>query len=111
MAWTLEHDFLLCREILALQSFQYKCGSREKGQCWDKIAKNLNSIENPKSSVNQRGVRERYAKIERNYRRKKADEERASGISPDKMELDEAVESIIGLTESALEKLNRNDSK
>ena len=111
MAWTLEHDLLLCREILVLQPFQYKFGSREKGQCWDKIAKNLHSIENPKFSVDQRGVRERYAKIERHYRRKMADEERASGISPDKTELDEAVESIIGLTESALEELNRNDSK
>ena len=40
-----------------------------------------------------------------------ANEKRASGISPDKIELDEAVESIIGLPESAVEELNRNDSK
>ena len=36
-----------------------------------------------------------------------ADEERVSEISPDKTELDEAVESISGLTESALKEHNR----
>ena len=83
----------------------------ERASVGIKLAKYLNSIENPKFSVDQRDVRERYAKLERKYRRKMADEERASGKSPDKTELDEAVESIIGLTESALEELNRNDSQ
>ena len=69
MAWTPEHDLLLSWEILVLQPFQFEFGSREKGQCWDKIAKNLNVLERPKFIVDQRGARERYPKIERNYKR------------------------------------------
>ena len=111
MAWTPEHDLLLCREILVLQPFQFKFGSRKKGQCWDKIAKNLNVIERPNFIVDQRGVRERYAKIERNYKRKMANEERASGISPESTELDDAVESIIGLSDAAEGELNKIESK
>ena len=65
MASILEHHLLLCRKILGLQHFQYKFCSRKKGQCLDDIAKTLTSIENPKFSVDQRGVRERYVKFER----------------------------------------------
>ena len=55
--------------------------------------------------VDQRGVWERYAKLERNFKRKIAAEERASGISPDKTELDEAIENIMERRERAEEEI------
>ena len=59
------------------------------------MANALNTVEGLRFVPDQRGVRERYTKLERNFKRKMATEERASGISPERIELDEAVESII----------------
>ena len=67
MVGTEKHDVLLCREILVIEPYRFRTGTREKGQAWDKIAKNLNCIEGSRLVVEQRGVRERYAKLERNF--------------------------------------------
>lgn len=45
MEWTEDHDHSLCQEILALEPFKAKNGSIERGQIWDQIANNLNSLE------------------------------------------------------------------
>ena len=95
MSWTIAIDVALCREILVLEPYKYKVGSRERGQCWDSIAKNLNSVScHHKFSVDQRAVRDRFSKLEKYYRKRMASEERASGISPEMTELDEALENI-----------------
>ena len=61
------------------------------------IAESLNSIENPKFTVNHRSVRERYTILEKNYVKKNNAEEKATGISPDEMsDLDKALEEIVG---------------
>ena len=65
MVWTIDHDVLLLREILVLRPF----GSRERGQAWDKIAATVNTLQQVRFSVDQRGVRERYAKLEKAYKR------------------------------------------
>jgi len=62
-------------------------------------------VEGLRFVVDQRGVWERYAKLERNFKRKIAAEERASGISPDKTELDEAIENIMERREGAEEEI------
>ena len=74
---------MLCREVLVTQPFQFKHGTRDRGQCWDKIASNLNLIEVPRFLVDQRGVRDRYTKLIKDFKRKRSFEERASGICPD----------------------------
>ena len=53
--------------------------------------------------VDQRDDRQRYAKLERNFKRKITAEERASGISPDKTELGEDIDNIIEWREGAEE--------
>ena len=50
-------------------------------------------------------MRERYAKLERNCKRKMVAKERASGISPERTELDEAKESIMERKEGAEEEM------
>ena len=82
MMWTSNHDTLLCRDILIEEPFKFKLGTRERGQRWDKIASNLNRIGNPHFWVDQRAVRDRFLKLERGLKRRMAEEERASGISP-----------------------------
>ena len=111
MIWTSQHDVLLCREILVTQPFQHKIGSREKGQSWDKIATVLNSMDTVKFTVDQRAVRERFAKLEKIFKRKMAEELRASGISPEHTELDDAMESILDMAEAAQENMAMQDEK
>ena len=49
MIWTNQHDILLCREILVEEPYKFKHGSRERGQCWNRIANALSRIEKPSS--------------------------------------------------------------
>ena len=44
MEWTEDYDHSLCQEILALEPFKAKKGSIARGQIWDQIASNLNSL-------------------------------------------------------------------
>ena len=110
MAWTYEHDILLCREILVEEPFRFKAGTREKGQVWDKIANNLNkNCTGLRFSVNQRGVRDRFTVIERSFKRKMAAEERESGTNPEPTELDQAIENIIERSEGAQIEIEKVD--
>ena len=45
MVWSTSHDVLLCREILVIEPYRYKVGTRERGQAWDKVASALNLVE------------------------------------------------------------------
>ena len=94
MEWTKEHNILYCREILLVNPFQSKKGSVERGSMWTQIADNLNSLINPKFIVTQRSVRDHLAILRKNYHKKKRQEEEASGISPEKEELDSLLEQI-----------------
>lgn len=111
MVWTKRHDILLCREILTEEPYQFKHGSREKGHCWDTIAKNLNSMSEEKFVVDQRAVRDRLKKLEAWHKRKMAHEEKASGISPEFTELDQAMEDIVDRTKEAQEELAAGNEK
>ena len=91
MTWTLEHDTLLCRDILVEEPYQFKMGTRERGHSWD-----LNKIGQPHFMVDQRAVRDHFLKLERSFKRKMAEEELASGISPtEPTELEQAIQDII----------------
>ena len=48
MEWTEDHDHSLCQDILSLEPFKAKEGSIARGQIWDQIASNLNSLEIPR---------------------------------------------------------------
>ena len=96
MVWTNEHDELLCWEILVEQPYCFKLRTLEHGQCWDKIASSLNRLGSPHFWGDQRTVRDRFLKLERACKRKMAEEEGASGISPpEPTDLDMAIRDII----------------
>ena len=44
MKWTGEHDLMLGREILLFKLWKYKAGSRERGQCFNRIAESLKQL-------------------------------------------------------------------
>ena len=112
MTWTPAHDVLLCREILVEEPFKFKHGSRERGQHWDKIATSLNQMGKPRFLVDQRSVRDRFLKLERNFKGKMAEEERASGIEPpEPTELDQAIQDIIERSEEAQDEMAKGDER
>ena len=100
MEWTNIHDVLLCREILVVEPYTAKPRTNQRGQLWNKIAENLNKLAEPKFSVAQRSVRDRFKLLVDKFKKRMASEERGSGISPEMSELETPLEEIIELEES-----------
>ena len=94
MEWTVEHDVLFCREVIAFDLYHYKSGSKERGQCLDRISESLNSIENPYFKVDQRALRDRIKKLLKSYVDKRNKEEKASGVDVEHTELDDLLLDI-----------------
>ena len=62
--------------------------------------------------VDQKAVRDRFGKVQKDLKRKRAYEERASGICPDEPdELDQALENISEMDESQQEQLKVGEAK
>ena len=101
MEWTAEHDVTLGREISLVNPFKNRKGSVERGTAWKQIASNLNASSNMKFAVSQRSVRDHLLLLQKKYRKKMRQEEQASGISPEKTELDELIEEISEIEETA----------
>jgi len=103
MHWTSDHDRLLVREVLAVNPHQEPKGSTERSKLWEEIAINLNAIPKPKFSVTLRSVRDHMNLVLiKKYKKKIADEEKASGIDvDDPSELDVALEEICEKAESS----------
>ena len=112
MSWTHAKDILLCREIIFQNPYSEK-NSVQRSAIWDSIADKLNDTDQPKFKVDKRSVRDHIAILIKRQKRKIAAEEKASGINPEPTELDNALEEIIALEETAdveLAELN-NDKK
>ena len=94
MKWTNGHVLLL-REILAVEPYTFKPKSKERGNAWTLIANTLNTLKDPMFNVNQRSVRDRYKVLETRFNEKEREEAKASGISPEESEIDQAMQEII----------------
>lgn len=66
-----EHDLMLGKEIMLFALWIYKSGSRERGQCLDRIAVSLNHLEKPSFSVSQKSVRDRLKILERDFKKER----------------------------------------
>ena len=78
MQWNEERDILLLREMAASGIFLKKSGSRERGNSWQNIAKNLNAHND--FIVTLRAVRDRFPNIMRKYKSKARKEIAASRL-------------------------------
>ena len=80
MSWNELKDVLLCREILVVEPFKHKKGTRERGQLWTAISDNFNNILG--FTVTARVVRERFQTLEEKFKKNKNIEIMATGINP-----------------------------
>ena len=110
MVWNASHNDIFVREMYLAEPWQHKKGSRERGSAWDQISESLNNHENPRFNVNQKAVRDHYNYLEREYKKKVREEERASGTSPQNSDLDDAVGDIIERFEAKDEEDRTEDS-
>ena len=73
---------------MLFELWKYKLGSRERGNCLNWIAESLNQLQEPLFSVSQKSIRDRLKILERDFKRKDQFERNASGILPEKSEID-----------------------
>ena len=84
MKWTKEHDVLLGKEVMLFELWKYKLGSRERGNCLDRIAESLNQLQKPFFNVSQKTIRDTLRLQERDFKRKDRFGWNVSGISREK---------------------------
>ncbi|CAH3118764.1 unnamed protein product, partial [Porites lobata] len=102
MFWTKDHDLILCREVLNLNPFTTKKGSTQRSTIWDKVATTLNNCSCLAFNVDKRSVRDHVGILQNRHKKKLRAEEKATGIVPDgPTELENLLEQIIALEESA----------
>ena len=105
MKWTTKHEIYLCREMLLIEPYQYKHGSKESGGAWQLIADEFNAVDRIKFTVTQEGVRDHMNLLVKKHNMKMRKEEASSGLSPQESELDGLVHSIIAKSKVASEAL------
>lgn len=87
---------------------RHKERSPKRGMLWESIAANLNVLKVPKFKVDKRFVKSNFNKVlVPKYEKKRSEDRRASGISPERDELDELLEEIIEKIEVA----NKNEEE
>ncbi len=62
-------------------------------------------------TVDQRAVKDRFVKLEKGFKGKVAEENRASGVVPEHTKLDQALEDILEWSEAAQEEVARGDKR
>ena len=101
MSWTPLHDIVLCKEIIFVNPYSAKKKSVQRSALWQKIADNLNSVKDPHFIGDKRAVRDHIGILIQRFKRQETQELKESGITPERTELDVAVEQIIAIEESA----------
>lgn len=84
---------LFYREVIAFDLYQHKPRPKERGQCFDRIAESLNSIEDSWFKVDQRSLKDRIKKLLK-YAEKRNKEMRASVVEEEHTRLDDLLLDI-----------------
>ena len=109
--WKQRHEDFLLREIVVVEPYQFRSGSKERGAAWTTIAENLKAFE---MKVSQRSVRERFEKILKEFKAKEAKEAQGSGLDVEYTEYDKMLTDIIERMkecEEAMEKVKGKEKK
>ncbi|XP_068737652.1 uncharacterized protein [Montipora capricornis] len=110
MYWTSEHDILLCREVVSDNPYKTRKGSSQRSEIWDRIANTLNTCSKPVFAVDNRSVRDHVGILINRIKKKLRAEERSSGIAPPELtELENLVEEILALEETADAEMKEDD--
>lgn len=96
MVWNSVKNELICREVLLMEPYQYKTGSREQGNVRKKRADALNliSTKNIFFRVNARALSERCTLLISHQAEKEKTELKQSSISSEDTLLDEVIKNI-----------------
>ena len=100
--WKQRHEDYLLREVLVLEPYQFRSGTKERGAVWCGM------------KVSQRSVRERFEKIIKEFKAKEAKEVRASRVDVEYTERDKLLTDIVEKMEEfeeAMEKVKGNEKK
>ena len=99
------------REMLSIDLFSHKLGSRERGHAWDLVAATLNLLDG--FAVNQKSVREHFKTISTTYTTQTNKELRKSGEGGEPLsEYDQLIESLIDSQKESNEKFkNLSDNQ
>lgn len=101
MEWTEQHDVLFLREMVVSDIFDYKKGSPDRGRIWEASQERLNNVEQPKFVLkDKRAVRDRWNLLQSKFRKRMAEEEKASGIDVEMSERDVLIEELCNKEES-----------
>ena len=96
----------MCREVLVSEPYKFKLRTPERGQAWESLAQQLNSIHQPKFRVTARSVRDRFSLLSTKYAQKLRMEERASGIEVEQTELERLIDEILEREKDAKRELD-----
>jgi hypothetical protein len=111
MIWTQEHNEMLIREMYLLEPWKYKKGSPQRGGVWEQISTLLNDLDEPSFHVTQKSLRDHYNLLEKQQKKRLREEAKASGISPDHSEFEDAMEDIIELFMGEEEKKDQSEKR
>ncbi|XP_068737656.1 trichohyalin-like [Montipora capricornis] len=103
--WTTDHDVIMCREVLVSEPYKFKLRAPERGQAWESVAQQLNSIHQPTFRVTTRSVRDRFSLLSTKYAHKLRMQEKASGIEVEQSELEKLIEEILEREKNAKNEL------
>ena len=59
MEWSAKHDWMLCQEVLVMESYQHPYRSKERADVWNQITVNLSGLDHPEFKGNKRSIRDR----------------------------------------------------
>ena len=99
MKWSREHDAVFVKELLLFEPWKYTKGTPERAGIWENIAESLEQVDAPYFRVDKRAVRDRYNKLVKEHKKKRIQEEKASGIAPEHDEVNDALDNIVDLLE------------
>ena len=91
------------------EPYKFKPRTPERGQSWESIVQQLNSIHQPSFRVTARSVRDRFTLLSTKYAQKLRMEEKASGIEVEQTELDSLLEEILEREKEAKKDLESKD--
>ncbi|XP_065645970.1 uncharacterized protein LOC136076595 [Hydra vulgaris] len=81
-------------EVLTFEPWQFKRGSKERGDSWEKISNSLNGLPEPYFKVTGRSTRDHVNLLIEKFKKKDAEENKASGITCDLTDYDVAIANV-----------------
>ena len=82
---------MLLTEVITIEPYQFKAGTKEGRSAWTEIAESLDSCG---LKVTQGSVREKFDKLMKDFLKKESKEKKQSGVDVECGELDQSLQDI-----------------